>query len=250
MSQLTNLNVPVKEGGQTTMQTLNLPTLSSLILPVERDGVIQNEEFQLPGGSTPETEQIEVTATTSVQVVTPTTGKLIDSVTINPTPTQEKTVTSSRSAQTVTPDSGKHLSKVTVNALAPTGTYTASSRSNSLDMGATSNYRYVNTNSVPNSNSETYTFASGDTGGTKDLGVTNNYRYVNATNVYNQGKADGSGEVNIAVGVKTSTSTLIGKTVTCKNSSGTVVATKTMPSGGSVIFGLSTAGTYTFSISY
>lgn len=100
-------------------------------------------------------------------------------------PSQEKTVTSSRSAQTVSPDSGKLLSKVTVNALAPTGTYTASSRGASLDMGATSNYRYVNTNGVPNSNSGTYT-PSGH-GTALDMGATNTYRYVNTTNAYNDG---------------------------------------------------------------
>lgn len=65
-------------------------------------------------------------------------------------PKEEKTVTSSRSAQTVTPSSGKLLSKVTVNALAPTGTYTPTSNSSASDMGATSNYRYVNTNTVYN----------------------------------------------------------------------------------------------------
>ena len=103
---------------------------------------------------------------------------------------QEKTVTSSRSAQTVTPDSNKLLSKVTVNALAPTGTYTASSRGASLDMGATSNYRYVNTNSVPNTNSGTYTPSSNGTA--LDMGATNTYRYVNTTNVYNAGKTAAS----------------------------------------------------------
>lgn len=100
---------------------------------------------------------------------------------------QEKSVTATTSAQDVTPDSGKVLSKVTVNPQNHTATYTPTSRASALDMGANNNNRYVNTNSVPNSNSGTYTFASGDTGGTKDMGETNSYRYVNAANVYAAG---------------------------------------------------------------
>lgn len=110
---------------------------------------------------------------------------------------QQKTVTGSRSAQTVTPDSGKYLSKVTVNKYPDAnGTYTASSRGASLDMGASNNYRYVNTNSVPNTNSGTYTFPANDTGGTKDLGATNTYRYVNASNVYDKGVDVGHSQSN------------------------------------------------------
>ena len=107
---------------------------------------------------------------------------------------QEKTVTGSRSAQTVTPDSNYVLSKVTVNKYPDaSGTFNASTtRSTAIDMGATNNYRYVNTNSVSNTNSGTYTFAANDTGGTKDMGSTNTYRYVNASNVYNKGYSDGN----------------------------------------------------------
>lgn len=58
---------------------------------------------------------------------------------------------------------------------AHTGTYTPTSRSASLDMGEDHTYRYVNTNSVPNSNSSTF---NATTNGTHDMGATNNYRYV------------------------------------------------------------------------
>ena len=130
-----------------------------------------------------------VTAGTSAGSVTPDSGKYLTKVTYNPTPSQEKTITSSRSAQTVSPDSGKLLSKVTVNGLSPTGTYSTSTRGTAIDMGSTSNYRYVNTNSVTNTNSGTYTMGTASTGATYDMGATNTYRYVNAANVYNKGKA-------------------------------------------------------------
>ena len=68
------------------------------------------------GGGKPEEEKI-VTAGTSTKVVTPSNGKTIKKVTINPTPSQSKTVTPSTSQQTVSPDSGKLLSKVIVKAM-------------------------------------------------------------------------------------------------------------------------------------
>ena len=74
-----------------------------------------------------------------------------------------------------------------------TTTYTPTSRSASLDMGATNTYRYVNTNSVPNTNSATYTPSSNGTA--LDMGATNTYRYVNTSTVYNSGVS--AGESNI-----------------------------------------------------
>ena len=100
---------------------------------------------------------------------------------------QEKTIVSSRLDQIVIPDDGCYLSSVTVEGLEPTGTFKPTSRAANIDMGEESNYRYVNTESVPNNNAGTYTFGSGSTGGTVDLGITNSYRYVNAGNVYNTG---------------------------------------------------------------
>ena len=68
------------------------------------------------GGGKPEEEKT-VTAGTSTKVVTPSNGKTIKKVTVNPTPSQSKTVTPSTSQQTVSPDSGKLLSKVIVKAM-------------------------------------------------------------------------------------------------------------------------------------
>ena len=105
------------------------------------------------------------------------------------------------------------------------GTYTATTRSSDIDMGATNTYRYVDTSGVPNSNSgtydvtsnglkdmgatndkryvnvsvantntSTYTFPANDTGATKDLGATNDTRYAVATNVYTKGQNDGKAD--------------------------------------------------------
>lgn len=71
---------------------------------------------QFPCGGKPEEEKT-VTASTTAVTVTPTSGKTIKKVTVNPTPTETKEITPSESAQTITPTSGKHLSQVTVNAI-------------------------------------------------------------------------------------------------------------------------------------
>ena len=66
------------------------------------------------GAGKPEEEKT-VTAGTSAVTVTPTSGKTMKKVTVNPTPSQTKTVTAGTAASTVAPDSGKLLSSVTVN---------------------------------------------------------------------------------------------------------------------------------------
>lgn len=145
-----------------------------------------------------------VTATTSNPTVTAGTGQMVvrgtqmsgggeydrllmGKVTVNPTPSYAGSATASTSGQTVFPTSGKHFSSFTVNPQQHSGTYSATSRGASLDMGATHNQRYVNTNNVPNYNSSTYTFPSGSGGSTVDLGETNTYRRVDAMNVYATG---------------------------------------------------------------
>lgn len=101
------------------------------------------------GTGTFEGQEKTVTAGTSAASVTPDAGKYLSKVTYNPTPSQEKTVTSSRYAQNVTPDSGKLLSKVIINALDPAGTHKISASvnnySDSYDLGAHNNFRYINT---------------------------------------------------------------------------------------------------------
>lgn len=131
-----------------------------------------------------------VTAGTSDISVTPDSGKYLSKVVVKGTPTQEKTITASRSTQVVTPDSGKQLSKVTVNKFPDaTGTFSVNKRSSNVDMGASNNYRYVNTNSVPNLNNGTYAALSNSSA--LDMGIANSYRYVNTTAVYNSGYSKG-----------------------------------------------------------
>lgn len=124
-------------------------------------------------------ESKTATPSTTQQTISPSTGKLLSSVTVEAVNTQTKTVTSSRSSQTVTPDTGYLLSSVTVNGLAPTGTFTATTKSSSIDMGATSNYRYVDTTGVPNYNDLTYTAPS--VSSQLDMGENNTYRYVDTS---------------------------------------------------------------------
>ena len=79
---------------------------------------------------------------------------------------QTKSVTATTSQQTVTPDTGKVLSSVTVNPQVHSATYTPTGYSNANDMGAQNNYRYVDTSAyeptnLTPSNSSPATITSG-----------------------------------------------------------------------------------------
>lgn len=84
------------------------------------------------------TETKTETAGTSAKTVTPTSGKVLSSVTINPTPSQTKSCTPTISAQTISPDSGKLLSSVSVSAIqtqTKSATPTTSSQNITPDSG-------------------------------------------------------------------------------------------------------------------
>ena len=72
------------------------------------------------GGGKPEEEKT-VTAGTSTKVVTPSEGKAIKKVTVNPTPTEEKTIIPTTSQQIISPSDGKHIASVIVASIADGG---------------------------------------------------------------------------------------------------------------------------------
>ena len=83
---------------------------------------------------------------------------------------------------------------VNTNSVPNSNSGTATYDSNGVkDMGSTNSYRYVNVNRA-NSNSGTYTYPANSTGSTTDLGSANTYRYVNAGNVYTKGWNDGKAD--------------------------------------------------------
>mgnify|MGYP007101918959 CR=1 FL=1 len=66
---------------------------------------------------------------------------------------------------------------------ANSGTYTPTTRASNIDMGETNSYRYVTTTSIPNSNSGTYTVTTKSA--SDDMGETNAYRYVDTSAIPN-----------------------------------------------------------------
>ena len=80
--------------------------------------------------TTPLTQTKTVTAGTSATTVSPDSGYLLSSVTVNPTPSESKSATPSTSSQTIKPSTGKLLSQVTVGAIS-TETKTVTPKSSS-----------------------------------------------------------------------------------------------------------------------
>lgn len=71
------------------------------------------------GGGGKSEEEKTVTAGTSVIEVNPSSGKVMNKITINPTPSQEKTIEDPSETTIIIPDEGKLLSKVTINIFNP-----------------------------------------------------------------------------------------------------------------------------------
>lgn len=156
------------------------------------------------------TETKSASPSTSAQTITPTSGKFLTSVSISAISPQRSagvaaTTSGLLNATNLTgyvyfpygwhPNTNTTYGNYCIVTQAQaqachyhTGTVTVSTRGASVDIGQLHSYRYVNTNSVPNTNSGTYTPTSN--GSALDMGATNSYRYVNTNTVYNQGYTD------------------------------------------------------------
>ena len=87
------------------------------------------------------TESASVTPTTSAQTITPTAGYYIDSVSVSAIQTETGSATPTTSAQTVTPSAGHFLTSVSVDAIpsqyiVPTGTKTITAEGTNIDVAA------------------------------------------------------------------------------------------------------------------
>lgn len=90
---------------------------------------------------------------------------------------------------------GYHNGKGVITANKMTGTYTATTKANNINMGETNTYRYVNTNGVPNYSSATY---KPTTSGLLDMKVDNNYRYIDTSAVYNSGYSNAQNTMTLS----------------------------------------------------
>lgn len=107
---------------------------------------------------TPSEERL-VTPKANAQVVTPHSGKLISSVTVDAVPTEEKTVTANGE---ITPSTGKFLSKVMVNVPAVVDVATAAEMNAKLVAGNVGKvYRFTGTTDSTYTNGDLYEVVSG-----------------------------------------------------------------------------------------
>ena len=110
--------------------------------------------------------------------------------------TQEKEITASREDQNVYPDEGQYLTKVTVNKYPDAnGTFTANKKSNAEDMGATNNYRYVDTTKL--GQSKTVTVGTSQTTVTPDSGLYLSQVVVNPTPTQEKTVTAGTSAVSV-----------------------------------------------------
>lgn len=127
------------------------------------------------------TQTKSATPSTSAQTVTPDSGKLLSSVSIDAMNLQNKTVTPTSSQQIITADSGYDgLDEVTVEAggTIHTDTYNPAVNTSANDMGASHKYRYVNTSGMIKPSGTTS--ASYTTNGTSTVNV-KNYENISIT---------------------------------------------------------------------
>ena len=84
-------------------------------------------------------------------------------------------------------DIARAISEIeTSQTITPSGTFLLEQRGQTVDMGASHWYRYVNSSLIPNINTETFTYGQ-DADPIQDLGADNKYRYIDATKVREAG---------------------------------------------------------------
>lgn len=125
-----------------------------------------------------QTQTKSATPSTSAQTITPDSGKYLTSVSVGAISTQTKSVTPSTTSQTVTPDSGKYLTSVSVGAIS-TETKTQAAGTSNIDVTPTSGKYLTKVTITPQQHSTTYTPATNKSN--NDMGASHNYRYVNTS---------------------------------------------------------------------
>lgn len=155
------------------------------------------------GGGLP-TQTKSTTATTSQQTVTPDNGYVLESVTVNPQ-SHSSYYPSSSSYYSVDGSETINLGanhnyryiRVSSSGIHPSGTKTITTRSSSIDVES---YKYADTTGVPNSHSGTSSSTITSNTNSYDLGSTHSYRYIKvavpASSISHSGTYD-DGEIHL-----------------------------------------------------